>query len=228
MAQNIVPLLIGFCGHTEFLRCLIYLVAGFSCLTCHIPQLFPCSDSSGTDRGSCGCHSNAYRLQNLADLFEFSAGRFCLFACLFDFVTEFVRFFLRLAELVADTIESLIVLRQFALHLIQCGFRVIQLNLPSLCTLIVFTKRRSRIFQRGFQGRYFFFLIVDLLVKSRVSRRERFNRIVVFVELRLYELHFAAQHFEGLVDFGKGLFEFALTLDADFQAEAVRQLRSPP
>ena len=51
---------------------------------------------------------------------------------------------------------------------------------------------------------------------------QRFCGGVVLGELGCYQLHFAAQHLERLVDLCKGFFEFLFALQSDLQTEIIR------
>ena len=85
-----------------------------------------------------------------------------------------------------------------------------------LCSAVVFTEGLRGIGKCLAQGFDFLLLGFDFLVQHLVPGSEGFHGIVVFIELRLNDLHFRAEDFEGLVDFRQRLLELFFALKTDF------------
>ena len=113
-------------------------------------------------------------------------------------------------------IKSRIVTVEFTLHIIERRRSIIKLNLPCLRSAVIFTEGLGGIGKSLSERFDFLFLCLDFLIQHLVSCRECFYGTVVFVELRLYDLHFRAENLEGLIDFGQCLLEFFFALKTDF------------
>ncbi|MCL2670380.1 MAG: hypothetical protein FWE89_06810, partial [Syntrophaceae bacterium] len=114
-----------------------------------------------------------------------------------------------------------VVVSELPFHPGELGLGLVQLHLPVLGTAVVLPKRRSRVVQRDFQGGYFLFLGVDLLIEDGVPGGKGLGGAVVFVELGGDQLHLRAQDFKGLVDFGQALFEDFLSFETDAESEII-------
>ena len=113
-------------------------------------------------------------------------------------------------------IQSRIVAVEFPLHVVQRSGGIIKLNLPLLRSAVIFTEGLGGVGKCLAQGLDFLLLGFDFLVQHLVPGSEGFHGIVVFVELRLNDLHFRAEDFEGLVDFRQSLLELLFALKTDF------------
>ena len=113
---------------------------------------------------------------------------------------------------------------QFTLQIDEGCFCIIQLNLPRLRSAIIFTEALCSIRQRSTEGFYLLPLGINFFAEHLLPSCERFYGIIVLIELCCNQLHFTAQHFEGLVDFGYGFFEFFFAFQPDLQTEIIRHL----
>ena len=177
-------------------------------------NLFAQLDGGGTRGDDDSAHGRADSFENASQFFK-PAARVLGALARFD-------------EFIAQVVRVLRGFLQFTFHAVEFGLCLVQLNLPVLRAAVVFSERRSRVIQRGFEGDNLFFLGVDLFVEDGVPRGEGVDGLVVLVKLGCDQLHLAAQHLEALVDVRKRLFELTLALDTDFQAEIVRHVVSPP
>ena len=161
--------------------------------------------------GTCGdshsTHRRTHGFQNIAEGFKLTAG--------------FLRSF-------AAILESFLVFVQLPVHVIESGFGVVELNLPVLSTAVVLTKGVGSVFKSRAQCFNFLLLRLDLFVQHLVPCGERLRRFVVLIELGGGELHFGAEHLEGLVDICKCFFELLFALKTDLQSETVCHVPSPP
>ena len=106
-----------------------------------------------------------------------------------------------------------------ALHCVESSLRIIQLHLPVLCTLVVFTEGLRRVLQSGPQGFYFLLLRLDLLIEHFIFCRKGLHGLFVLIESGGGEVHFRLQYFELVIDFCQRRLKFFLAFDADFQTE---------
>ena len=192
-------------------------------------------DSGGPGSGGDCTHCRADALEDAAQLFKLAAGFFCLLPSIVDLtahvpgvfcgVVHLIRHLghrlLRIRIAVAGFGERVVVGFQFALHVVEGGFRIVQLDLPALGAAVVFLKGLRRIFQRLPQHLDFLLLRIDLLVQNLRTGGDGLHGGVVFAELGRHQFHLRAENFEGLVDVRNGLFELLFALKTDFQAEIV-------
>ena len=192
-------------------------------------------DSGGPGSGSDSAHRRADALEDAAQLFKLVTGFFRFLSGIIDLaahvsgifrsVVHLIRHFghrffcVRIA--VAGFGERVVVGFQFALHVVEGGFRVVQLDLPALGAAVVFLKGLRRIFQRLPQHLDLLLLRVDLLVQNLRPGGDSLHGGVVFVELGGHQLHLRAEDLEGLVDVRDGLFELFFTFESDFQTKIV-------
>ena len=159
-----------------------------------------CGDGHSTE-----CHT--YGFENLAEAFKLTAG------------------FLRS---LAALLDGFLVLVQLTVHIVEGGFGIVELNLPVLGAAVVLSKGGGGILQSLAKGVDFCGLLVDLFSQHLVPCGESLHGFVIFIELRGGELHFGAEHLEGLVDIRQCFFELFFTLKTDLQSETVCHVPSPP
>ena len=125
--------------------------------------------------GTCGnghcTERHTYGFENLAEAFKLTAG------------------FLRS---LAAFLDGFLVLVQLPVHVVECGFGIVQLYLPALSAAVVLAKRIGGILQSSAEGVYLLLLLFDFLVQHLVSRRESLGGSVVLVKLGVHKLHFGA------------------------------------
>ena len=161
--------------------------------------------------GTCGnghcaeCHT--YGFENLAEAFKLTAG------------------FLRS---LAALLDGFLVLVQLTVHVVEGGFGIVELNLPVLGAAVVLSKGGGGILQSLAKGVDFGSLLIDLFSQHLIPCGESLHGFVVLIELRGGELHFGAEHLEGLVDVRQCFFEFLFALKTDLQSETVCHVPSPP
>lgn len=102
------------------------------------------------------------------------------------------------------------------MDIVQSGLRVVELDLPLLGAPVVLPEGGGSVLQRLAESLDFLLLGIDLLAQHPVPGGEGFHGIIIFVKLRLYDLHFGAEDFEGLVDVRQRLLKFLLALQPDF------------
>ena len=171
--------------------------------------------------GGCGssyhrAHRNAHRFQSAAQLGEFPLGVIGGISGIIQFLFQIIGAVSNIVHFMLGIIQSRIVTVEFPLHVVQRSGGIIKLNLPLLCPAVILTERLGGIGKCLAQGLDFLLLGFDFLVQHLVPGSEGFHGIVVFVELRLNDLHFRAEDFEGLVDFRQSLLEFLFALKTDF------------
>ena len=159
-----------------------------------------CGNGHGTE-----CHT--YGFENLAEAFKLTAG------------------FLRS---LAALLDGFFVLVQFPVHVVEGGFGIVELNLPVLGAAVVLSKGGGGILQSLAKGVDFGSLLIDLFSQHLIPCGECLHGFIVFIELRGGELHFGAEHLEGLVDVCKCFFELLFALKTDLQSETVCHSPSPP
>ena len=159
-----------------------------------------CGDGHSTE-----CHT--YGFENLAEAFKLTAGFLCGFAALLDSFFVFV---------------------QLPVHVIEGGFGIVELDLPVLGAAVVLSKGGGGILQSLAKGVDFCCLLVDLFSQHLVPCGECLHGFIVLIELRGGELHFGAEHLEGLVNVRQRFFEFLFALKTDLQSETVCHSPSPP
>ena len=159
-----------------------------------------CGDGHSTE-----CHT--YGFENLAEAFKLTAG------------------FLRS---LAAILDGFLVLVQLTVHIVEGGFGIVELNLPVLGTAVVLSKGGGGILQSLAKGFDFCCLLVDLFSQHLVPCGESLHGFVIFIELRGGELHFGAEHLEGLVDIRQCFFELLFAFKTDLQSETVCHVPSPP
>ena len=162
-------------------------------------------------RGTCGngnsTERHTYGFENLAEAFKLTAG------------------FLRS---LAAILDGFLVLVQLTVHVIEGGFGIVELNLPVLGAAVILSERGSSILQSLAKGVNFCCLLVDLFSQHLIPCGESLHGFIVLIELRGGELHFGAEHLEGLVDVCKCFFELFFALKTDLQSETVCHVPSPP
>ena len=146
-----------------------------------------CSNSHSTE-----CHT--YGFENLTEAFKLTAG------------------FLRS---LAAILDGFLVLIQLTVHIVEGGFGIVELNLPVLGAAVVLSKGGGGILQSLAKGVDFCCLLVDLFSQHLVPCGESLHGFVIFIELRGGELHFGAEHLEGLVDVRQRFFELLFALKTD-------------
>ena len=159
-----------------------------------------CGNSHGTER-------HTYGFENLAEAFKLTAGFLCGFAALLDGFLVFV---------------------QFPVHVVEGGFGIVELDLPVLGAAVALSKGCGGILQSLAKGVDFCSLLIDLFSQHLVPCGESLHGFIVFIELRGGELHFGAEHLEGLVDLRQCFFEFLFALKTDLQSETICHVPSPP
>ena len=159
-----------------------------------------CGDGNCTER-------HTYGFENLAEAFKLTAGFLRSFAALLDGFLVFI---------------------QLPVHVIEGGFGIVELDLPVLGAAVVLSKGGGGILQSLAKSIDFCCLLVDLFSQHLVPCGESLHGFVIFIELRGGELHFGAEHLEGLVDVCKCFFELFFTLKTDLQSETVCHVPSPP
>ena len=159
-----------------------------------------CGNSHGTE-----CHT--YGFENLAEAFKLTAG------------------FLRS---LAALLDGFLVLVQLPVHVVEGGFGIVELDLPVLGAAVVLSERSGGILQSLAKGVDFCSLFIDLFSQHLIPCGECLHGFIVFIELRGGELHFGAEHLEGLVDVRQRFFELLFALKTDLQSETVRHVPSPP
>lgn len=133
--------------------------------------------------GTCGnshcaeCHT--YGFENFAEAFKFTAGFLCGFAALLD---------------------GFLVLVQLTVHIVEGGFGIVELDLPVLGAAVVLSKGGGGILQSLAKSFDFCSLLIDLFSQHLIPCGESLHGFVIFIELRGGELHFGAEHLEGLVN----------------------------
>ena len=187
-------------------------------------------DGGGPGSGSDRAHCRANALEDAAQLFKLFAGflRFLsgvvdlaahvpgIFCGIVHFICHLGHGFFCVRIAVVCFGERVVVGFQFALHVVEGGFRVVQLDLPALGAAVVFLKGLRRIFQRLPQYFDFLLLRIDLLVQNLRPGGDGLHGGVVFTELGGHQLHLRAEDLEGLVDVRDGLFELPFALKTDF------------
>ena len=187
-------------------------------------------DGGGPGSGSNCAHCRADAFENAAQLFKLAAGslRFLsgvvdltahvpgIFCGIVHFICHLGHGFFRIRIAVAGFGEGVIVGFQFALHVVEGSFCIVQLDLPALGAAVVFLKGLRRIFQRLPQYFDFLLLRIDLLVQNLRPGGDGLHGGVVFAELGGHQLHLRAEDLEGLVDVRDGLFELPFALKTDF------------
>ena len=159
-----------------------------------------CGDGHSTE-----CHT--YGFENLAEAFKLTAG------------------FLRS---LAAILDGFLVLVQLTVHIVEGSFGIVELNLPVLGAAVVLSKGGGGILQSLAKGIDFCRLLVDLFSQHLIPCGESLHGFVVLIELRGGELHFGAEHLEGLVDVRQCFLEFFFALKTDLQSETVCHSPSPP
>ena len=159
-----------------------------------------CGNSHGTE-----CHT--YGFENLAEAFKLTAGFLRSFAALLD---------------------GFLVLVQLTVHIVEGGFGIVELDLPVLGAAVVLSERGGGILQSLAKSVDFCSLLVDLFSQHLIPCGESLHGFVVLIELRGGELHFGAEHLEGLVDVCQCFLEFLFALKTDLQSETVCHIPSPP
>ena len=159
-----------------------------------------CGNGHGTER-------HTYGFENLAEAFKLTAG------------------FLRS---LAALLDGLLIFVQLPIHVVEGGFGIVELDLPVLGAAVVLSKRGSGILQSLAKGVDFCGLLVDLFSQHLIPCGKRLHGFIVLIELRGGELHFGAEHLEGLVDIRQRFFEFLFALKTDLQSETVCHSPSPP
>ena len=161
--------------------------------------------------GTCGnshsteCHT--YGFENLAEAFKLTAG------------------FLRS---LAAILDGLLIFVQLPIHVVEGGFGIVELDLPVLGAAVVLSKGGGGILQSLAKSVDFCRLLIDLFSQHLVPCGECLHGFIVFIELRGGELHFGAEHLEGLVDVRQCFLEFFFALKTDLQSETVCHVPSPP
>ena len=187
-------------------------------------------DSGGSGSGSDSAHRCADALEDAAQLFKLAAGFFCFLSGVVDLaahvpgifcgIVHFIRHpghgLLRIRITVTGFGERVVVGFQFALHVVEGGFCIVQLDLPALGAAVVFLKGLRRIFQRLPQHLDLLLLRIDLLVQNLRLGGDGLHGGVVFTELGGHQFHLRAEDLEGLVDVRDGLFELLFALKTDF------------
>ena len=201
------------------------LIVGI-CRNNFLAQLYGGGSGSSSD-----CtHRRADTLEDTAQLFKLAAGFLRFFSGIVNLaahvpgvfcgVVHFIRHLghglLCIRITVAGFGERVIVGFQFALHVVESGFRIVQLDLPALGAAVVFLKGLRRIFERLPQHLDLLLLRVDLLVQNLRPGSDGLHGGVVFAELRGHQFHLRAEDLEGLVDVRDGLFELLFALKTDF------------
>ena len=159
-----------------------------------------CGDGNCTER-------HTYGFENLAEAFKLTAGFLRSFAALLDGFLVFI---------------------QLPVHVIEGGFGIVELNLPVLRSAVVLSERGGGILQSLAKGVDFCRLLIDLFSQHLIPCGESLHGFIVFIELRGGELHFGAEHLEGLVNVRQCFFEFLFALKTDLQSETVCHVPSPP
>ena len=159
-----------------------------------------CGDGHSTE-----CHT--YGFENLAEAFKLTAG------------------FLRS---LAALLDGFLILVQLTVHIVEGSFGIVELNLPVLGATVVLSKGGGGILQSLAKGIDFCRLLVDLFSQHLIPCGESLHGFIVLIELRGGELHFGAEHLEGLVDVRQRFFELLFTLKTDLQSETICHVPSPP
>ena len=187
-------------------------------------------DGGGPGSGSDRAHCRADALEDAAQLFKLAAGFLRFLSGVVDFATHVPGVFCGIIHLICHLGHGLLCIRitvagfgervvvgfQFALHVVESGFRVVQLDLPALGASVVLLKGLRRIFQRLPQHLDLLLLRIDLLVQNLRPGGDGLHGGVVFTELGGHQLHLRAEDLEGLVDVRDGLFELLFALKTDF------------
>ena len=159
-----------------------------------------CGDGHSTE-----CHT--YGFENLAEAFKLAAG------------------FLRS---LAALLDSFLVFIQLPVHIVEGGLGIVELDLPVLGAAVVLSERGGGILQSLAKGVDFCCLLIDLFSQHLIPCGESLHGFIVLIELRGGELHFGAEHLEGLVDVRQRFFEFLFALKTDLQSETICHVPSPP
>lgn len=159
-----------------------------------------CSDSHSTER-------HTYGFENLTEAFKLTAGFLCSLAALLDGFLVFV---------------------QLTVHVVEGGSGIVELDLPVLGAAVVLPERGGSILQSLAKGVDFGSLLADLFSQHLIPRGESLHGFIVLIELRGGELHFGAEHLEGLVDVCQCFLEFFFALKTDLQSETICHSPSPP
>nr|UWF92368.1 MAG: hypothetical protein [Bacteriophage sp.] len=159
-----------------------------------------CGDGHSTE-----CHT--YGFENLAEAFKLTAGFLSSLAALLD---------------------GFFVLVQLPVHVIEGGFGIVELDLPVLGAMVILSERGGGILQGLAKGIDFCSLLIDLFSQHLIPCGESLHGFIVLIELRGGELHFGAEHLEGLVDVRQRFFELLFTLKTDLQSETICHVPSPP
>ena len=161
--------------------------------------------------GTCGnghcAERHTYGFENLAEAFKLTAGFLRSFAALLD---------------------GFLVLVQLTIHIVEGGFGIVELDLPVLGAAVVLSERGGGILQSLAKSVDFCCLLIDLFSQHLVPCGECLHGFIVLIELRGGELHFGAEHLEGLVDVRQCFLEFFFALKTDLQSETVCHVPSPP
>ena len=187
-------------------------------------------DSGGPGSGSDRAHRRADALEDAAQLFKLVAGSLRFFSGIIDFAAHVSGIFRSVVHLIRHPGHGLLCIRitvagfgervvvgfQFALHVVEGGFRIVQLDLPALGAAVVFFKGLRRIFQRLPQHLDLLLLRIDLLVQNLRPGGDGLHGGVVFAKLGGDQLHLRAEDLEGLIDVRDGLFELLFALKTDF------------
>ena len=142
-----------------------------------------------------------------------------LFSGILHFIAKLICAFLGLIEAFIRSLELLVVVLEFSLHLVKLGFGVVELNLPGLRPLVVLTKGLGSIVQSRPQRFDFALLSFDGFLQDLISGRECLDRVVVLLELALDQFHLAAKNLEGRLDFLKLRLELFFAFKTDFQSK---------
>ena len=93
-----------------------------------------------TGRNQNGTQGNTNASKHPTEFFKAFFGTVGLVCGVFDLVSKSVRFLFRVLKFVAYTIDGFLVTLQLALHVIELGFRIVQLHRPLLRSAVVFAK----------------------------------------------------------------------------------------
>ena len=160
-------------------------------------------DSGGPGSSGDCAHCRADAFENAAQLFKLVAGSLRFLSGIVDFAAHVPGIFCSVVHFichlghgffcvritVAGFGERVVVGFQFALHVVEGGFRIVQLDLPALGAAVIFLKGLRRIFQRLPQHLDLLLLRVDLLVQNLRPGGDGLHGGVVFAELGGDQLH---------------------------------------
>ena len=165
--------------------------------------------------GNCGTRRDRQPLEDGADLLQLAGSLVGLVGCVIDLIPELVRLLGGIPHLIVHGVDGSLVLVKLPLHIVQSGLGIVELDLPLLGAPVVFPEGGGSVLQRLAESLDFLLLGIDLLAQHPVPGGEGFHGIIIFVKLRLYDLHFRAEDFEGLVDVRQRLLEFLFALQPD-------------